>query len=63
MDYARVLTQLREKMVVSQTELAQKLGCSFASVNRWENGAHEPTYKMKRKILALCKRHGVETEE
>ena len=52
MDYARVLKRLREKMVVSQTELAQKLGCSFASVNRWENGAHEPTYKMKRKILA-----------
>ena len=63
MNYSRLIKELRAKLIVSQTELAEILGCSFASVNRWENGLHEPTYKMKRKIVSLCKKNGINTEE
>ena len=63
MFYPKLIKKLREKLVVSQTELAEILGCAFASVNRWENGIHEPTFKMKRKILSLCKKHGIVVEE
>jgi DNA-binding transcriptional regulator YiaG len=59
MDYAKLIKQLREKLVLSQAELADLLGCAFSSVNRWERGHHEPTIKMKRKIIALCKEHGL----
>ena len=60
MDYARLVRSLRDKLLVTQTELAEMLGCTFASVNRWERGHHEPTIKMKRKIVALCKSSGIE---
>lgn len=63
MDYPKFIKKLREKFVISQAELAEILGCAFASVNRWENGIHEPTFKMKRKILSLCKKHRIVVEE
>lgn len=48
--------------MLSQTEMAAYLGTSFESVNRWENNRNEPTIKMKRKIIELCKRNGIEIE-
>ena len=45
-----------------QTELAEKLSVSFASVNRWENGLFEPTMKVKRKLRELFKEAGIEEE-
>ncbi len=52
--YSVLLKSLREKMLISQDELAKLLGVSFATVNRWENGHHEPTLKAKRAIRDLC---------
>ena len=54
-DYQKLVIELRNKLVISQTELADMLGVSFASVNRWEKGHYEPTIKVKRKIIELCK--------
>ncbi len=48
MTYSEGLKILRKKMLVTQTELAEILSVSFASVNRWENSEHEPTMKVKR---------------
>lgn len=62
MDYSKLIKELREKLILSQAELAELLGVSFASVNRWEMGHHEPTIKSKRKIVALCKKHKIKTE-
>lgn len=63
MDYSDLIKELRQKMVVSQVELAEKLGVSFATVNRWENGLHVPNYKMKREILKLCKKYDINSEK
>ena len=41
MDYSNLIKELRNKMLLTQTELADLLGVSFGSVNRWENGKHE----------------------
>lgn len=60
MEYARLLKAIREKELLSQTELAKKLGVSFVSVNRWENGKHEPSYKTKREIIRICKKDGID---
>ena len=62
MDYSKLIKELREKMILSQAELAELLGVSFASVNRWEQGHHEPTIKSKRKIVALSKKHKIKIE-
>ena len=58
-DYQKLVMELRNKLVISQTELASLLNVSFASVNRWEKGHYEPTIKVKRKIIELCKANGV----
>jgi putative transcriptional regulator len=50
MEYSKKIKLLREKMFVSQKELADILGVSFASVNRWETGKFEPTIKSKKKL-------------
>ena len=62
-DYSKVIKELRNKMVLSQVEFVQLLGVSFASVNRWETGKHEPTNKIKRKIKALMSVYDVKTDE
>lgn len=62
MDYQRLVIELRKKLILSQQELADLLGVSFSSVNRWEKGHHEPTIKIKRKIIELCKQNNIEVK-
>ena len=59
-DYQKMILDLRDKLIISQAELANMLDVSFASVNRWEKGHHEPTIKAKRKIVDLCKENNIE---
>ena len=61
-DYSKVIKELRSKMTLSQVEFAQLLGVSFASLNRWETGKHEPTIKIKRKIKALMREYDVKVD-
>jgi DNA-binding XRE family transcriptional regulator len=53
MEYSEKIKLLREKMFVSQKELAEILGVSFVSVNRWETGKFNPTIKAKKKLNEL----------
>ncbi len=62
MNYPKMLKKYREKVLLTQTELAEKLSVSFASVNRWENGLFEPTMKVKRKLRELFKEAGISEE-
>ena len=59
-DYQKMILALRDKLIISQVELANMLGVSFASVNRWEKGHHEPTIKVKRKIIEECRKNEIE---
>lgn len=59
-DYKILVKKLREKMLVTQEEMAEILGVSFASVNRYENGKTVPTMKVKRKIVELYKKNKIE---
>jgi putative transcriptional regulator len=63
MDYPAFLKAIRKKELLSQSELAKKLGVSFVSVNRWENGKHQPSFKQQRAIRAFCKKSGIFFEE
>ncbi len=63
MDFKKIVKELRTKLIMTQEEFATLLGVSFASINRWETGKHEPTTKIKRKIVTLCKENNVTVEE
>ena len=53
MDYPKLIKEYRNKLLITQEELANILGVSFVSVNRWENGHFNPTMKIKRKLHGL----------
>lgn len=57
MNWAIMIKELRDKMLLTQTEFAKLLDVSFASVNRWENGKHEPTMKVKRELMKMFKKY------
>lgn len=63
MDYSKLIKELREELIVSQAELADLLGVSFQTVNRWERGTHKPTIKAKRKLAPYFKKHKIEVDE
>ena len=63
MDYQRLVKELRLKLILSQQEFADLLNVSVASINRWETGKHEPTIKIKRKIVELCKYNNIKLED
>jgi DNA-binding XRE family transcriptional regulator len=55
MNYKKIVKEIRKKLIITQVELAELLGVSFSSINRWETGKHEPTTKIKRKLVEICK--------
>lgn len=57
MDWAAEVKAYRDRELITQEELAAKLGVSFATVNRWECGHHEPTMKTKRALSSLFKKN------
>jgi DNA-binding transcriptional regulator YiaG len=63
MDYSKTIKRIRDTLLVTQVELAEMLGVSFATVNRWEKRHHEPTITQKRKIRDFCRKHKVTMEE
>lgn len=63
MDYAKLLKHIREEMILSQTDLAKKLGVSFATVNRIEMGHNDPSYSTKRKIKDYCEKNKINVQE
>ena len=60
MEYSEKIKLLREKMFVSQKELAEVLGVSFVSVNRWETGKFNPTIKAKKKLNELFIKYNIQ---
>lgn len=63
MNWSKIMKDLRNKLLLSQTEMASLLGISFASVNRYENGKHDPTIKVKRRIKDLCLENKIDIEK
>lgn len=42
-DYAERIKRLRVEIGITQQALADRLGVSYATVNRWENGRGKPS--------------------
>ena len=52
-DLSYKLLKIRQNLSLSQEELADKLGVSFATVNRWENGHSSPRKTIVENIYQL----------
>lgn len=54
-----LIKQTRENLNMSQTELAEQLNVTFATVNRWENGRAVPNKIAQTKLYEICKENDV----
>ena len=61
-DYPATILKLRAILDLSQASLAELLGVSFTSVNRWKNGKYEPTRLVKEKIRLICEQNNIQME-
>lgn len=58
-----LLLVIRNRLQVSQEELAKMVGSSFATVNRWENGHSKPSKTAQLRLYDICKDKGIDLEE
>ena len=47
-EYSKKIKLIREKLILTQKELANELGVSSITVCRWETGRCEPIIKIKK---------------
>ena len=53
---AEEIKELRKKLKMTQTEMAEELGVDFASVNRWENEKQKPSRLAERQLKRLARK-------
>lgn len=58
-----MLRAIRDTMGITQDQLAEKLGVSFATVNRWENEQNKPQKAAREAIRALALEAGLDVGE
>ena len=61
-DYASLLRAIRGRLDLTQEQLAERLGVSFASVNRWEGALNVPQKAARTAIAALAAEADVDVD-
>jgi len=54
--FPELVKEVRKQLGISQEELAHKLGVSFATINRWENGKTMPFKLARAQFDAFCEK-------
>ena len=54
MTYSEKIKIVREKLLLTQDEIANELGVNSITVCRWETGKSEPNMKAKKAIRDFC---------
>ena len=57
------LQAIRSRLDLTQEQLAEQLGVSFATVNRWEGGVTKPQRAARTAIAALASEAGIDADE
>jgi type I restriction enzyme M protein len=57
-----LLQAIRVKLNLTQEQLAERLGVSFATINRWEGGLNVPQKSARKTIEALATESGIDLE-
>ncbi len=58
-----LILEIRNRLKISQEDLAKKIGVSYATVNRWENGHSKPNKAAQLRLYDICKERNVDLEE
>ena len=57
-----LIKKIRFYLNMSQTEFAEHMNVSFATVNRWENGKARPNIKAMKALKQYCAEHDLPYE-
>lgn len=60
MSFPEQVRFVRMFLQLSQTELAEQIGISYATVSRWERENRTPQLAMLGKFYSFCMRNGIE---
>ncbi len=63
MTYSEKVKNARERLLLTQDEMATELGVNAITVCRWETGRSEPNIKAKKAIRDFCNKNGLNFEE
>lgn len=63
MTYSERVKAAREKLLLTQDEIALELGVSSITVCRWETGKTVPNMKAKKAIRDFCIKHNLSFED
>lgn len=63
MTYSEKVKTAREKMLLTQDEMANELGVNAITICRWETGKTEPNIKAKKAIRDFYIRNGLNFED
>ena len=61
-DLREKVRALRERMGWAQEELAQEIGVSLSTVQRWERQGGKPTRLARRELLRVFRATGIEND-
>ncbi|MFI3167382.1 MAG: helix-turn-helix transcriptional regulator [Bacillota bacterium] len=59
MDLSNILINIRARKGFTQTELAEELGVSIVTINRWENSVSKPSKVARAKIIQYCNENSI----
>ena len=63
MEFSEKIKYVREKLNISQEDLARALNVSFATINRWENSKNKPVRMAQVAFNDFCVKHGISFED
>ncbi|MNW66531.1 transcriptional repressor DicA [compost metagenome] len=63
MKFPSIVKYSREKLGMSQEEMAHALKISFATINRWENGKTYPNKMALSVFCDFCEKRGIKAQE
>ncbi|MBW4639343.1 MAG: helix-turn-helix transcriptional regulator [Gloeocapsa sp. UFS-A4-WI-NPMV-4B04] len=58
LEITKLIRETRQRLGLTQEQFALKLGVSYQSVNRWENGRTKPLPLAMKQIKQIVKRMG-----
>lgn len=58
-DVPIMVKKLREKLGLTQEQLAQEVGVTFSTINHWENGKRQPHPFLLKRLLGMAEDAGL----
>ena len=62
-EISKMIKIIRNKLGLTQEQLAQKIGVSFSTVNEWENNKRKPSPLAMKQIETLLEETGIKNEK